>query len=61
MARSCKDRGVLGPVLIVIVVVLVLPPGFLVGGMVFSAVAGWLFTEHAEETHEGSDLIDLNT
>jgi hypothetical protein len=52
---------VLGPILIAIGVVLVLPPLFLIAGLVFSAVLGWALTEHAEETHPGSELIDLNT
>jgi hypothetical protein len=52
---------VIGPILVVIAVVLVLPPAFLVGGMVVSALIGWLATENAEATHEGSELIDLNT
>jgi hypothetical protein len=51
----------LGPILIAIGVVLVLPPMFLIGGMVFSIVLGWLLTANAEETHEGSELIELNT
>ena len=49
-----------GPILIVVAVVLVLPPLFLLAGLVFSAIAGWLLTDHAEATHEGSELIDLN-
>ena len=49
-----------GVVLIVVVVVLVLPPLFLLAGLVFSALAGWLFTDYSAETHEGSELIDLN-
>jgi hypothetical protein len=52
---------VAGPILIVIAVVFVLPPMFLAGGLVFSAILGWLFTEEAEVTHPGSELIELNT
>jgi hypothetical protein len=51
----------LGPILIAIGVVLVLPPLFLIAGLVFSVILGWLLTEHAEETHGGSELIELNT
>ncbi|MHB8468010.1 MAG: hypothetical protein ACYDH6_14190 [Acidimicrobiales bacterium] len=50
----------LGPILIVVAVVLVMPPMFLIGGMVFSAVLGWALKDHAEELHAGSELIDLN-
>jgi hypothetical protein len=51
----------LGPVLLAIGIVLVLPPLLLLGGLVFSAILGWLLVEHAEESHAGSELIDLNT
>jgi hypothetical protein len=50
----------LGPILIVVAVVLVLPPMFLIGGMLFTAVLGWLLKETVEEQHAGSELIDLN-
>ena len=49
-----------GPILITIAIVLVLPPLFLLGGLVVSAILGWLLVDHAEETHAGSELIDLN-
>jgi hypothetical protein len=52
---------VLGPILIVVVVVLVMPPVFLITGAVISALLGWLLTENGEATHEGSELVDLNT
>jgi hypothetical protein len=43
-----------GPILVVLAIVIVLPSSFLIGGMVISAAMG-------EATHEGSELIDLNT
>jgi hypothetical protein len=52
---------VAGPVILVVVMILVFPPAVLAGGMVFSALLGWLSTEGAEGSHEGSELIDLNT
>jgi len=52
---------VAGPVLIVVIIVLVLPPLFLASGMVFSALLGWLSTLWGEASHEGSELIDCNT
>jgi hypothetical protein len=51
----------LGPILLAIAIVLVLPPAFLIGGLVFSALLGWLEVDYAETTHEGSELIELNT
>jgi hypothetical protein len=51
---------VLGPILLAVGIVLVLPPLILIAGMVFSALLGWLLVDRAVETHEGSELIDLN-
>lgn len=51
----------IGAILVVVAVVLVLPPLFLMAGLVFSAVLGWTAVDRAEATHEGSELIDLNT
>ena len=59
--RRDKIDGVLGPVIIVLVLVLVIPPAVLMGGAVVSALLGWLLTDYAEQTHPGSELIDLNT
>jgi len=51
---------VLGPIIVVAIIVLVLPPLFLVAGLIFSAVLGWTLVDHADTTHEGSELIELN-
>lgn len=51
----------LGPILLAVGIVLILPPLFLLAGLVFSALLGWAATDHAEQTHPGSELIDLNT
>jgi hypothetical protein len=50
----------LGPILIVVAVVLLIPPMFLIAGLVFSAALGWALTDSAEQQHEGSELIELN-
>jgi hypothetical protein len=49
-----------GAIAIAVAIVLVLPPLFLILGLIFSALEGWLFTEHSAATHEGSELIELN-
>ena len=46
--------------LIVIVLLFVLPPMFLMGGGVISALLGWASKTYAERKNEGSELIDLN-
>jgi hypothetical protein len=61
LTRRLQSDAVAGPVILVIVLLLVLPPVVLVGGMIFSALLGWVATDDAEATHEGSELIDLNT
>ena len=50
-----------GPISIAIVLVFVLPPLFLLLGLIFSALLGWLAVDEAEASHEGSELIELNT
>lgn len=51
----------LGPIIIVIVTVIALPVSFLVAGAVIAAVLSGALKSNAEATHEGSELIDLNT
>jgi len=51
---------VVGPILVV-VTLLALIPAFLVGGGILMAVTGHLLVQHAEATHEGSELIVTNT
>jgi len=50
----------LGPIIIVVVTVLVLPVSFLIGGGVVAAVLSASLKSNAEATHEGSELIDVN-
>ena len=60
-ARAVEFGALAGPILLVIAIVLVLPPLFLITGMLFCAILGWLLVDNGEETHAGSELIDLNT
>ena len=50
-----------GPIIIAIVLLFVLPPLFLLLGLIFSALLGWVSVDEAEATHDGSELIELNT
>lgn len=54
------DGAMTGPVLIVIVLVIVIPVGFLMSGAVASALLGWLVNDDVERSHEGSELLDSN-
>ena len=58
--RRWQDR-LMGPVLILVVLLVVLPPTFMMLGFVLSAIIGWALKDNGEKTHEGSELIDLNT
>jgi hypothetical protein len=56
-----NDQGVTGGILIAIITALVLPWLFLVGGFVICTMMGWSLWRYAEVTHEGSELVELNT
>jgi hypothetical protein len=49
-----------GAVVIALVLVVVLPVLFLITGAVGSVVMGWLLGRYAEDTHEGSELVETN-
>jgi mannitol-specific phosphotransferase system IIBC component len=49
-----------GAILIAIAVVFVLPSLMLLGGMVISAILGWVLKTNAEDEHAGSELLDCN-
>jgi len=52
---------VIGAVIIVLVLVVVLPVGFLVGGAVVAGLLGSALKADGEARNAGSELIDLNT
>jgi hypothetical protein len=51
---------VAGPIVLIALIVLVFPPILFGGGMVAAALMGQVLTRYAEETHEGSEFIQLN-
>ena len=51
---------ILGAVLIALAIVVVLPLMFWAGLFVVSWVASGVLTDHAEATHEGSELVATN-
>ena len=53
-------NDIVGPI-IVVVVLLILPVVFLVGGSIGAVVLGAMLQKTAEADHPGSELIDLNT
>jgi hypothetical protein len=48
-----------GAILLIVGAVLLAPVIF-VGGLVVAVALGWVLRDHAEATHEGSELVDLN-
>jgi hypothetical protein len=50
----------LGPVLIVLILVVVIPVGFLMSTSVAAGVIGLLLKDNAEKASAGSELIDTN-
>ena len=50
-----------GAVIIVVVLVVVLPVLIIMSGAVVAAILGSTLKAEAERSHEGSELIELNT
>ena len=48
-----------GAVLLLVGAVLLVPVIF-VGGLVVAAIVGWALNQFAKDSHEGSELIELN-
>lgn len=57
--RPLRSPAVAGAVIIV-VVLLVFPVVFLMSGAVAAAILGALVQRDVEQTHEGSELLELN-
>ncbi len=50
----------IGPLLIVVTLLLVLPVAFIITGGILSVVLGQSLSKEGEYLNEGSELIDLN-
>lgn len=50
----------IGPVVIVIVLLVLIPVGVMLSGNIAAGILGWLLKADAEARNEGSELIDLN-
>lgn len=50
----------LGAIILAVVIIVVIPVGFLMTMAIVSAVMGWALTDDAEARADGSELIDLN-
>lgn len=50
----------LGAIIIAVVIVILIPVGFLMSLSGVAAVLGQLLTSDAEKSHEGSELLETN-
>jgi hypothetical protein len=51
---------VIGPLVISLVILVVIPIGFLMTNGIVAAIFGYLLSSNAEEMHEGSELLETN-
>ena len=51
----------LGAIVLVVIIVYVLPSATLIGSGIAAAVLGFFLKDDAEQRHQGSELLDLNT
>ena len=50
----------IGPILLVFILVIAIPVGFLMSTTIAAGILGWSLTTDAEARNKGSELIDLN-
>jgi hypothetical protein len=55
-----QTSRMLGPIIIVIALVIVIPVGVIISGGVISVILGHALRKEGEYRNEGSELIDLN-
>lgn len=51
----------LGALIIAVILLVAIPVGVCLTGGVIAGILGWALHRNGEATHEGSELIDLNT
>jgi hypothetical protein len=52
--------AMLGPIIFAVLLVVVIPVGFLMSTTVAAGVLGFLLTDDAERRHKGSPLVDTS-
>lgn len=50
-----------GPIIIIVVLLVLIPVSVCITGGIVAAGLGWTLKDNGEATHEGSELIELNT
>lgn len=51
----------LGALILAVIIVVAIPVSVCMTGGVVAGILGWALKDNGEATHEGSELIDLNT
>ena len=51
----------LGAIILAVVILVIIPVSLMMSGGVVAGILGWALKDNGEATHEGSELIDLNT
>ena len=51
----------LGALIIAVIIVIAIPVAIIMTGAVVAAILGWALKDNGEATHEGSELVELNT
>jgi hypothetical protein len=51
----------LGAIILAVIIIVAIPVSIAMTGAVMAAILGWSLKANGEATHEGSELIDLNT
>lgn len=49
-----------GAIILTVVILVVLPTLFMVGGALAAFLLGWRLRQHAVDTHPDSELLELN-
>jgi hypothetical protein len=50
----------LGAIIIAVIILIAIPVSIMMTGAVVAGILGWSLKETVEDTHEGSELIDLS-
>jgi hypothetical protein len=50
----------LGAIILAVIIVVLIPVSIAMTGGVVAAILGWSLKDNGEQTHEGSELIELN-
>ena len=50
----------LGAIIIAVVILIAIPVSIILTGAVVAAILGWSATENGEESHQGSELVELS-